>query len=63
MIKKGFITLGELKKKCLTYSQIVLIMKFLRKMERDLKRVSNLIKKSMIIVLKTNLDYTSWNEI
>jgi hypothetical protein len=55
MIKRRFITLGELEKKystclqivlikCSTSSQIVLIVKSLHKVKWDLKRVSNFIQ-------------------
>jgi hypothetical protein len=44
VIKRLFIAIGELEKKYYTCSWIVLVMKFLRKVEWDLKRVLILIQ-------------------
>jgi hypothetical protein len=44
MIKRRFIILDELEKKCSACSQLVLIVKSLYNVEWDLKRVSNLIQ-------------------
>jgi len=65
MIKWGFITLYELKKKYSINLQIVLNEKSLHKMEWDLKNILNLIKKinNYGVEKKHNLTYLNQNFI
>ena len=46
VIKRGFITLSELGKRFYLFSNNIKYCKFLRKVEWDLKRISNLIQKN-----------------